>query len=225
MSRSADRDRVTSRHAGLTLAIAATLVGVLGGAEPARAQTPAPRTAPLKDAPFDRPRDSVDATGLTLPVRDLDLPAGRDLVFTVRSLDNSVNRTDSASRTAVSLSSDVLFAFGKATLTPAAGSLLLTVATEISAKAHGPVTITGHTDSLGTDAVNIPLSRARAEAVRAALQPRVTSAEISYTVSGKGSTQPIAPNTTKSGADNPSGRALNRRVTITFSTAAPVATG
>lgn len=222
---------MTSRHAGLTLAIAAALVGVLGGAESAAArtaaQTPTPvrRTALLTDAPFDRPRDSIDATGLTLPVRDLDLPAGRDLVFTVRSLDNSVNRTESAASTAVSLSSDVLFAFGKATLTPAAGSLLLTVATEISAKAHGPVTITGHTDSIGTDAVNVPLSRARAEAVRAALQPRITAAGISYAVSGKGSSQPIAPNKTKSGADNPGGRALNRRVTITFSTAAPGAAG
>jgi hypothetical protein len=94
------RDAVPST--GLTLAIAAGLVGVLGGAEPAVAQTPAQtpapaqRTAPLQDAPFDRPRDSTDATGLTLPVRDLDLPAGRDLVFTVRSLDNSVNRTESA---------------------------------------------------------------------------------------------------------------------------------
>jgi outer membrane protein OmpA-like peptidoglycan-associated protein len=33
---------------------------------------------------------------------------------------------------------------------------------------------------------------------------------------GFGSTQPVAPNETEDGKDNPDGRALNRRVEITY---------
>jgi outer membrane protein OmpA-like peptidoglycan-associated protein len=176
----------------------------------AAADTLPARTAPLVDAPFDRPRHSTDATGLTLTIRDL--------VFTVDSLDNSENRTQGGAVTAISLGTDVLFAFGKSNLTPAAAQLLHQTASEISARAHGPVTITGYTDSIGTDAVNLPLSQARAAAVLAALQPLVTTPGISFSATGKGAAEPVAPNANPDGTDNPRGRAKNRRVTIHYTT-------
>jgi outer membrane protein OmpA-like peptidoglycan-associated protein len=188
------------------------LVSTAVAAPPASADPP--RIAPLVDAPFDRPRDSVDATGLTLTVRDLVFPPPRDLVFTVRSLDKSVTHLETGRRTDVSLSNDVLFAFGSSTLSPAAGALLDTVARELTDRAPSTVTVTGYTDSKGTDSVNLPLSRARAAAVLAVLKVRVAR-PVTFTSNGKGSADPVAPNTVN-GKDNPAGRALNRRVTITF---------
>jgi outer membrane protein OmpA-like peptidoglycan-associated protein len=69
------------------------------------------------------------------------------------------------------------------------------------------VTIVGHTDSTGSDAINEPLSRERALAVRDYLSARgVSSGRVS--VSGRGSHEPVASN------DSEAGRAANRRVEI-----------
>jgi len=196
----------------LAIAVTVTLPGDAGAAPP----SPGVGIAPLVDAPFDRARDSRDATGLTLVVRDLALPPPRDLSFTVRSLAGGTTRTDTGDRHDVSLSADVLFPFGKSTLTPSAGALLRTVARDLDARAKGTVSITGYTDSIGNDLVNVPLSRARAARVVAALKPLV--AHVTFVAAGRGAADPVAPNTTRDGRDNPSGRALNRRVTISYTT-------
>jgi len=113
----------------------------------------------------------------------------------------------------------VLFRFDKSSLTPKAKAILGSVAQQIKSRARGTVQITGYTDSIGTDAVNIPLSQARARSVVTALTPLTPG--VNYSATGKGSADPVAPNTLPDGADNPAGRALNRRVTIVF-TATPV---
>ncbi|HAF55966.1 MAG TPA: hypothetical protein DCL01_12340 [Thauera sp.] len=69
------------------------------------------------------------------------------------------------------------------------------------------VTIIGHTDSTGSDAINDPLSINRAAATRDYLVMRGVSAQ-RITIDGRGSRQPIADNTTAAG------RAMNRRVEI-----------
>ena len=67
--------------------------------------------------------------------------------------------------------------------------------------------IVGHTDSTGSDAINNPLSLARAESARNFLTMRgVSGARIQ--VEGRGSHQPVASN------DTLDGRARNRRVEI-----------
>jgi len=69
------------------------------------------------------------------------------------------------------------------------------------------VTIIGHTDSTGTDAINNPLSVNRAAATRDYLVARgVSSSRIA--IDGRGSREPIADNNTYEG------RAKNRRVEI-----------
>lgn len=219
MSRSAESRSAESRPRRTAAALGglgAVLLAMLP-ASAARAETPTPAPT-LVDAPFDRPRDSTDATGLNLRVLDLVLPEPLDLVFTVRSQDNSINTTDRGPATELALSTDVLFAFGESTLTPKADALIRKVAADVNADAVGRVTITGHADSRGTDAVNVPLSKARAKAVHDALAPLVTTAGITYTVDGRGSSQPVAPNEID-GKDNPAGRALNRRVTIAYTRA------
>ena len=160
-------------------------------------------------APFAASLGSTDTTGLTLPIEDLTQTVGNP----------NGSDTESATRDTITLRSDVLFHFDKSNLTPAAQSILQTLAPQIKARALGPVQVTGYTDSIGTDAVNLPLSVARARSVVAALQPLTPG--VSYQSSGMGAADPVAPNTKPDGSDNPAGRALNRRVTIVFAVKAP----
>jgi len=119
--------------------------------------------------------------------------------------------------TQITLASDVLFAFGKADLTSAAQALIADVAQQIDGqRTAGTVTVTGYTDSVGSDSVNVPLSQQRAANVAAALQGKVHATGLKFDVQGKGSADPVAPNMNPGGGDNPAGRAKNRRVTIGF---------
>ena len=71
------------------------------------------------------------------------------------------------------------------------------------------VEIRGHTDDIGSEALNLDLSRRRAEAVKAYLVGKGVRAEDLSTV-GLGEMQHIAPN------DTPEQREQNRRVTMQF---------
>ncbi|MCK8515463.1 TolC family outer membrane protein [Methylonatrum kenyense] len=71
------------------------------------------------------------------------------------------------------------------------------------------VLIVGHADSTGTDAINDPLSEARAQSVKDFLVERGVPADRIHT-EGRGSRDPVASN------DNPRGRSQNRRVEITI---------
>jgi outer membrane protein OmpA-like peptidoglycan-associated protein len=114
----------------------------------------------------------------------------------------------------VTLATDVLFEFNSATLAPAAVASLTALAPRIArSAASGMVTIVGHTDSRGAEAVNQALSEARAQAVQVALAG--ARPDLQFQISGRGAKEPVAPNDID-GRDNPEGRARNRRVTITF---------
>jgi len=75
------------------------------------------------------------------------------------------------------------------------------------------VTIEGHTDSIGSDAYNQRLSERRAMAVKHYLVSKGVAADRLTTV-GRGEKDPVAPNTTPDGKDNPEGRAMNRRAEL-----------
>ena len=75
------------------------------------------------------------------------------------------------------------------------------------------ITLSGHTDALGTKQYNNSLSSRRAAVVRDYLtQAGVASAQI-VTVAA-GDSQPRRPNLTETGGDNPAGRRANRRTEI-----------
>ena len=114
----------------------------------------------------------------------------------------------------MNLSGDVLFDYDKATLKPAAEEALKQLAVDLSQFPESKVTIEGYTDSKGTTAVNLQLSRERASAVRDWLikNGNITAANI--TAKGFGEENPVAPNKMPDGSDNPAGRAFNRRVSI-----------
>jgi OOP family OmpA-OmpF porin len=75
------------------------------------------------------------------------------------------------------------------------------------------LTLSGHTDSLGTENYNRSLSERRADVVRDFLIKAGVNASQIVTVA-KGSSQPRRPNVTETGEDNPEGRRANRRTEI-----------
>lgn len=111
----------------------------------------------------------------------------------------------------IDLPADVLFDFDKSELRADAAAPLHKAGELIKSYATAPLTVLGHTDGKGTDAYNDALSLRRAEAVARALHSQ-TGRQAS--VQGLGKRQPVAPNTTPEGRDDPQGRQLNRRVQI-----------
>ncbi|WP_205959306.1 OmpA family protein [Flavobacterium rivulicola] len=75
---------------------------------------------------------------------------------------------------------------------------------------NSKLTIVGHTDNVGGDAANIPLSRNRAQAVVDYLKQKGIPESRFQLIDGKGASEPVADNSTESG------KAKNRRVVITF---------
>ena len=106
--------------------------------------------------------------------------------------------------------SDVLFEFGDDKLAPTAVNTLSAIAQKL--EGVDGLQITGHTDSIGSEAINEQLGLARAQAVRNWLVSSGYLDENSIDVLSAGETDPIAPNVTGDGADDAEGRALNRRV-------------
>src|SRR3569623_899478 len=64
----------------------------------------------------------------------------------------------------------VFFDFNKSNLTPAATKIVDQAAAEAAAGKAAQLTVTGHTDTVGSDAYNMRLSRSRAESVAAQLE-------------------------------------------------------
>ncbi|MCM2464365.1 OmpA family protein [Pseudomonas sp. CG7] len=104
---------------------------------------------------------------------------------------------------------DVHFEFNKATLTPADKDVLSTGATRLKQETStAQLSVTGHTDSVGSDAYNQKLSQRRADSVVKYLVENGGPQSSFVSVSGAGESQPVADNKT---AD---GRAMNRRTEI-----------
>ncbi|WP_415759383.1 OmpA family protein [Pseudomonas sp. LT1P18] len=104
---------------------------------------------------------------------------------------------------------DVHFQFDKATLTPADKVVLDKIATRLKGEApNAQLTVTGHTDSVGSDTYNQKLSDRRAHSVVEYLIQEGVPRSSFVSVTGAGESQPVADNKT---AD---GRSMNRRTEI-----------
>ena len=119
--------------------------------------------------------------------------------------------TPDGCRTTLVAPADALFAFDRSELGAGAQATLAQIAATVAQRAPRTVVVHGYTDGKGDDAYNRRLSQARADAVRAWLEARV-SAPIRSEAHGK--SDPVAPNTHADGSDDPEGRARNRRVAI-----------
>lgn len=116
-------------------------------------------------------------------------------------------------RLKLDIPSDISFAVGRSAITSNFAPVLTQFATSLNQNPVTTVTIIGHTDSSGTDAINNPLSVDRANAARDYLVARGVAFQRIAT-DGRGSREPIASNTTEQG------RAKNRRVEIYVAEAA-----
>lgn len=100
---------------------------------------------------------------------------------------------------------DFSFAVGSASIQPAMRPVLDEIARNLDRNVR--VTIVGHTDSSGSEALNERLAVDRAAAVRDYLSMRGVAAS-RMSIQGRGEREPVASNATEAG------RAANRRVEI-----------
>lgn len=104
------------------------------------------------------------------------------------------------------ISYGIYFDKGKDAVKPESYSSLKSIADVLKENPTVKINIVGHTDSDGNDADNLSLSKRRAVSVKSELVKTFGIEEGRIQTDGKGKTQPVAGN------DNPSNKALNRRV-------------
>ncbi|MHA7125787.1 OmpA family protein [Janibacter indicus] len=194
---------MTTRTRGRIL-IAATIVApfVVVGASTAGAVDDEPLTIDtlptLSDSEVNEHRSPIDVPEVdAIDVPDID-PFEPEV-------------TTSGGSTVVTLDTDVLFEFAEAELGESAQEAVAEAVADVPDGAK--VTVVGHTDSVGSDAANLKLSKERAQAVADVIEDERDDLELD--VSGKGEKDPVADND-KGGEDNPEGREKNRRVEIRY---------
>jgi outer membrane protein OmpA-like peptidoglycan-associated protein len=110
-------------------------------------------------------------------------------------------------RLKLEIPSDISFSTGSYAIQPNFRSVLDQFASSLQENPATRISIVGHTDSSGSDAINNPLSVNRAASTRDYLSSRGVSLG-RMSIDGRGAREPIAGNET------PEGRARNRRVEI-----------
>jgi OOP family OmpA-OmpF porin len=100
----------------------------------------------------------------------------------------------------------IRFATGSDVVEPESAPILRQVAAWMTANPAAKLSVTGHTDNVGSAPSNLDLSKRRAAAVAKVLGADFAIAADRLTPDGKGDTVPMTPNTSAEG------RAMNRRV-------------
>jgi outer membrane protein OmpA-like peptidoglycan-associated protein len=177
---------------------------IMTGTAVVRAQNDPQAVIAKKQAELERQRIELEKKSLDLKQRELDLEKARQ-EFQAQQSGRSLS---------INLSGDVLFDYDKATLKVDAEESLKKVAVVLSQFPESEVTVEGYTDSKGSKAFNLQLSRERAQAVKDWLVKNGNVLAAHIFTKGLGEEFAIAPNTGADGSDNPLGRALNRRVSI-----------
>lgn len=161
-----------------------------GAPLPARTQTPDPLGEPASFPTIDLRSRTVSLVPVTVDLGDVAEERTSERGYDVR------------------LNADVLFAKDSAAIRPQVSNRLSQIAAELKKRGPGTVTITGYTDDLGSEEHGMVLSRSRAAAVRAVLEPQLPGYRI--TSLGRGEADPLVPN------ENEASRARNRRVEIHY---------
>jgi outer membrane protein OmpA-like peptidoglycan-associated protein len=116
----------------------------------------------------------------------------------------------------LNIPSDISFDTGRADIKPNLRPILDQFASGLANQPNTEVRIIGHTDNVGSDATNDPLSIQRAQSTRQYLAARGVDPN-RVMVAGRGEREPVADNSTDAG------RARNRRVEIYLGERADVA--
>jgi OmpA-OmpF porin, OOP family len=156
---------------------------------------------------FAGPAQAVDYDLEHLPTFNAEaLALSIDIISLDHSVEDLETTSQSSGETVVTLNADILFAFAKAALPAAAPGR---IATSVAKAPKGSaVSIGGHTDDVGADQANVTLSKARAQAVAAAV--KAARPDLVLNVQGFGESKPVASNSDEAG------RTKNRRVEIRF---------
>jgi outer membrane protein OmpA-like peptidoglycan-associated protein len=188
-----------------------------------------PNVQAFVDLTFQAPPDSVRSVDIVFPwfapfeavaIRGEGGAAASGVAVAGRSTDlqralKDLNAEETPQEVKVNLSADLLFDFDKADIKPAAEPELQKVVTVLRSYPKARVLIEGHTDGKGSETYNQTLSERRAATVAQWLAGHAGLDGSNIKTRGWGKTKPIAPNTKPNGADDPEGRAKNRRVEIT----------
>ena len=132
-------------------------------------------------------------------------------------LNQVLETREEAGRLIVNMS-DVLFDFGQYTLKPGAKEKLAKISGILISHPGLTLEVDGHTDSVGSDAVNLTLSERRADTVRSYLVAQGVQQD-TISAHGFGKDKPVATN------DTAAGRQLNRRVEIVVAGASIASNG
>lgn len=198
----------------LTLAAAAASLILVGAPQALRAQSGSSVTTQeleLKKKELELQKaklEAAQAEQLSVEKAKLDVEAQRLELEKARQ-ELAVQETTAELR--MQLSGDVLFDTNEATLKSEAREKLHQVGLILAAYPQGAILITGHTDSRGSETLNLELAKKRAEAVKVWLMNQSGVSEARITARALGEEDPAASNATASG------RQLNRRVEITVS--------
>lgn len=109
----------------------------------------------------------------------------------------------------MSMQGNVTFATGRSNINPQFGPILSRLAEVLKKRNQTLIEVAGHTDSTGSDRINLPLSRDRANSVADYLRNQGVNSS-RFAEMGMGADYPIGSNATSEG------RQLNRRVEITL---------
>jgi outer membrane protein OmpA-like peptidoglycan-associated protein len=170
-------------------------------------------------APKSAPAAAPAPVGVPAPpVRDVSGPQAPPLsnpdlvkVFTSRGLD----AREEGAGVVIYLPTVYLFGFGKADVDAPARTQLKEIAALLAEPmlAGRRITVEGHADGVGSRQYNLKLSEDRARAVIAVLESGgIERSRLHSRAYGKD--RPLEPNKLADGADNPDGRARNRRVAL-----------
>lgn len=156
--------------------------------------------------------DQIQAGDQALDQREQEIARNRELIEELKRKQLDVRETK---RGVVVNLPDILFEFNKANLAGDARGKVRDIADVLDGQKvrRRKVSVEGHTDSIGSEEYNQRLSERRAETVAGALEAGGVSSD-RVRSRGFGERYPIAPNQTSGSADNPSGRAKNRRVEV-----------
>ena len=195
--------QVGSRMCVLLLSLLSPSVSLAGDGETG------PQTA-LQELKF--PPVDIQFRTLDLHFQAMDLQVHvEDVQGTVQALAMKETKTE----VRIELSGDALFDFDQATIRPQAEPALQRVQEIVAQYPKASISIDGYTDGKGEDAYNRRLSDKRATAVKTWLIQKAGVDGRRIKTKGWGKANPVAPNTSPNGSDNPDGRQKNRRVEIT----------
>ncbi len=170
-------------------------------------------TAELKNANSATSKELEKTTAQLESEKQARMSAEAKLAGAMKDLAAIAAVKEEARGVVITLSGSVLFASGKYALLNTAMTKLDQVAEALKAQeGNKKMVVEGHTDSMGSDSTNQPLSLNRATAVRNYLVSKGVASEKISAV-GMGSSKPLTDNKT---AEN---RANNRRVEIIISDA------